>query len=1188
MNYLTLDFETYYDKEYSLSKKGMTTQDYIMSPKFEVLMASVKWGDGETQVVEAPDLPAFFASVDWAQTAVVNHNSVFDLSILWWRYGYRPALAIDTMSMAQCLGVPLLTGSASLAKCVQLLQEAGYELPSKGGEVVNALGKHRKDFTPAQWEAYKQYCKTDADITWFLFKVLKQYVSDDELAYQDIILRCYTEPRLKVHVPTVEYELARCRAYKAGQLAQVCEQLGCTQDNLAGVLRSNDKFAALLKAMGGITEAEMEQGAQGSFIIPTKVSATTGKTTWAFGKTDVGFKELCESELPFVQALCQARLAAKSSIDETRCEKFLGYASYGFLPMGYKIGGAHTNRMSGGSAGCFVGETMIVVLPAGAEAGAWEYRMIKDVQHTDLIWDGSDWCAHDGVICHGVKRVYTWDGLTATKNHECFTSTARDDTRPFEWFMYNRYFLTPAGLPSGGVHETMPESNIRYADGAKTLVYDILNVGSRHCYVANGKLVHNSANMQNLPSGRREGQSDLLRRSIIANDGEVIVNYDASQIECVAAGGLVLTDTGLKPIEHISIDDLLWDGIEWVEHDGVVMKGIKDVITYSGITATPDHIVYTECGRAIPFGQAAAERATLLVGEAGGKAIRTMDCAGQADTTNDPVHSSVLSLPMWSRTVGKCQRHRTWGFSWLRELHEQEVFAYTQAACVAVAAAVQRFGRTLQSKQVFFPNLCDGRKPLSILPRFRGVYVGGVPDAGLSRIGDRQDRYQRTLRAGQHSAGNARAKCTDAPLQYYGFISWVRDVGRQVRKGLCSALSRRCGSRYAAKRYDPAGDCTARGATQADVHRLSGCALYTGKVFRSLLPKLFCGLSVQPTAPRHDKWGNPITGTIPVYDIVNAGARHRFTYNGMIVSNCRVLNYIANQTDVLGVFASKGDVYSYTAAGVYGIPYSEINEGRKSSDPEIAAKYKPIRNYGKTCALALGYGQGAAGFQKYALVNSGINMSLDEAKRTVTAWRKANYAAAGFWKTCDQALQVMVDGGQMYFGGQDGKMFFADGKRFLLGRHVPGIRMPNGLWLNYPNLHVDMSSGKPQFVYDKVGYTGKPLKTKAYGGLICENIVQSLAFAIMKQQALWIAKYYPIVMNTHDEWCVVVPRDQAETAAEYMARCMRTAPDYVAGLPLDTEGGWAQSYGAVDDDWSKRPDNPDRVHRFDPNTGDVL
>lgn len=519
MNYLTLDFETYYDKDYSLSKKGMTTQAYIMSPKFEVLMASVKWGDGETQVVEAPDLPAFFASVDWAQTAVVNHNSVFDLSILWWRYGYRPALAVDTMSLAQCLGVPLLTGSASLAKCVQLLQEAGYELPSKGGEVVNALGKHRKDFTPAQWEAYKQYCKTDADITWFLFKVLKQYVSDDELAYQDIILRCYTEPRLKVHVPTVEYELARCRAYKAEQLAKVCEQLGCTQDNLAGVLRSNDKFAALLKAMGGITEAEMEQGAQGSFIIPTKVSATTGKVTWAFGKTDVGFKELCESELPFVQALCQARLAAKSSIDETRCEKFLDYASYGFLPMGYKIGGAHTNRMSGGSAG--------------------------------------------------------------------------------------------------------------------------------------------SANMQNLPSGRREGQSDLLRRSIIANDRQVIVNYDASQIEartlafvanqtdvlgvfasngdvysymaaslygisyetlranrksddpvvaaeankqrqfgktvvlaCLAGDNEVLCQRGWVRLLDLRADDLLWDGKQYVPHGGVVFNGKRECVEFNGVALTPDHKVF--------------------------------------------------------------------------------------------------------------------------------------------------------------------------------------------------------------------------------------------------------------------------------------------------------------------------------------------------------------------------------------------------------------------------------------------------------------------------------------------------------------------------------------------------------------------------------------------------------------------
>lgn len=833
MKYLTLDFETYYAKDYSLSRKDTTTQDYIMSPRFEVLMASVKWGDDPAVVLEAHELPAFFESVDWADTAMVAHNSLFDASILWWRYGKRPALLIDTMSMAQCLGVPLLTGSASLDKCIRLLREAGYDVPFKGDEVVNALGKHRADFTPDQWVAYKDYCKTDTEITWYLFKVLKQYVPDDEVAYQDIILRCYTEPMLKVHTPTVEYELARCRQYKADQLAGVCAQLGCTQETLSGVLRSNDRFAGLLRAVGGITDDEMTQGAKGSFLIPTKVSTTTGKVTWAFSKNDVGFKELCESDNTFVQALCQARLAAKSSIDETRCEKFLQYGSHGFLPMGYKIGGAHTNRMSGGSAGCFVGETMIVVLPLGAGATEWEYRMIKDVMPTDLIWDGSEWCAHDGVVCHGVKRVYNWDGLTATKNHECFVGYDRDRTERFEWFRVNRYSLTPARLPTGGVCEVLPESNICYADGAKAMVYDILNVGNRHCYVANGKLVHNSANMQNLPSGRREGQSDLLRRSIIAHDGYVVVNFDASQIEA------------------------------------------------------------------------------------------------------------------------------------------------------------------------------------------------------------------------------------------------------------------------------------------------------------------------------------------------------------------RVLCYVANQTDVLNVFANRGDVYSYAASQVYDIPYAEINDGRKSSDPDVAAKYKPIRNYGKVVQLALGYGQGAAGFQRYALLNAGISMDMDEAKRTVNKWRKANNFVTAFWKLCDQALQVMADGGQMYFGGQDGRMFFADGSRVLLGKRCAGIRMPNGLWLNYPNLRVEMENDRPQFVFDKMGYSGKPLKSKAYGGLVCENIVQYLAFAIMKQQALWIAKYYSIKMNTHDEWCIVVPREQAEVAAEYMARCMRTAPDYVAGLPLDTEGGWSQSYGSVDDDWGSRPDNPDRYHRFNSMTGDV-
>lgn len=1047
MNYLTLDFETYYDKEINLKK--MTTQAYVMHPQMEVLMVSAKFNEDPVQVIDGEQIPTFFATVDWSNTAVIAHNAVFDGSILYWRYGVRPAMLIDTMSMAQALGVPTIAGSASLATCIRLLQEAGYAVPPKGTEVLDALGKRRADFTPQQWAAYREYCKNDTDITWFLFKVLRQYLTDEEMRFQDIILRCYTEPRLTVDIPTVEYELNRCRTYKAEQLTEVCKVFGTTQDNLSALLRSNDKFAEVLRSIGGVTEEEAEQGKSGTFIIPTKVSEKTGKTTWAFGKTDVAFKELCEHDDPKIQAVCQARLAAKSSIDETRCLKFLEYGSYGFLPMGYKIGGAHTNRMSGGSAG--------------------------------------------------------------------------------------------------------------------------------------------SANMQNLPSGRREGQSDLLRRSIIAQGNSVIVNYDASQIECLSGLGMVLTHRGLVKMRDISVDDLLWDGIEWVKHDGLVMKGIKDVITYSGITGTPNHIVYTTDGRAIPLGQAAAEHAKILVGEVGGQAVRSVVCTGQTNPIDDPVHSGVVSMPVRGGAVSKRQRRGAWGFSWLRVLHESKVSAYTKATSGATATAVQRTGRAVQSEQVWLTALRWGRESVCFLRRLCGVYVGNVPNARLSGAGNRPYRYQWALRQRESSVGNARAECTKSELQCHGLLRWARDVGGKIHARLCEAIwgghCYRLDTQWA---YAGASSGHSQN-TKASMGSTQWKMVFPRRIYKTVLSSLPRGDGVQSNKVRYDEWGNPITGTIEVFDIVNAGPRHRFTYNGLVVSNCRVLAYIANQTDVLGVFASGGDVYSFAASKIHGIPYQEIIDGRKSSDPETAHKYSMMRQYGKTATLALGYGQGAQGFQKYALVNTGINMTMDESATTVRAWRDANGFITGFWRMCDQALATMVAGGQMYFGGADGKMFFADGNRYIFGRKVAGIRMPNGLWLNYPNLSADFTNPRrPQYFYDKCGYNGKPLKTKVYSGLVAENITQALAFAVMKTQAVWIAQYYPIVMNTHDEWCIVVPREQAEVAAEYMHRCMCTAPDYIQGIPLASEGGWAQSYGAVDDDWSKRPNNPDRKHIFNPQTGEIL
>lgn len=94
-------------------------------------------------------------------------------------------------------------------------------------------------------------------------------------------------------------------------------------------------------------------------------------------------------------------------------------------------------------------------------------------------------------------------------------------------------------------------------------------------------------------------------------------------LACIAEGELVLTDKGLVPIEKLTKAHKLWDGENWVSHDGVIYKGIGEVIEYDGLRATKDHIVWIEGQeKPIQFGEAAASGAHLLQSGDGRRAIR--------------------------------------------------------------------------------------------------------------------------------------------------------------------------------------------------------------------------------------------------------------------------------------------------------------------------------------------------------------------------------------------------------------------------------------------------------------------------------------------------------------------------------------------------------------------------------------
>jgi len=109
-----------------------------------------------------------------------------------------------------------------------------------------------------------------------------------------------------------------------------------------------------------------------------------------------------------------------------------------------------------------------------------------------------------------------------------------------------------------------------------------------------------------------------LRKSVCA-DGRLrgsLLFYGAARTHrwCLAEGTLVRTRRGDVPIEQVTLEDELWDGENWVTHEGVVFSGDKEVITWDGVTATPQHIVWVGPDEKMTLGLAMELGRTLWSG----------------------------------------------------------------------------------------------------------------------------------------------------------------------------------------------------------------------------------------------------------------------------------------------------------------------------------------------------------------------------------------------------------------------------------------------------------------------------------------------------------------------------------------------------------------------------------------------
>jgi DNA polymerase len=318
MDLIVLDMETYYDQDFSLSK--ITTEEYVRDDKFEVIGLAIKVNNNQTEWASGTheQIKEWLDTFNWADAMVVCHNTMFDGAILAWRFGVKPRVWADTLCMGRALHGIEVGGS------LKAMAER-YKVGVKGEEVVAAKGLRRADFSDEKLSQYGDYCINDVEITYKLFHLMAKGFPKQEFRIIDLTLRMFIEPVLDLNLPLLEHHLHDIRERKE----QLLSDASVTKD----VLMSNLKFAELLKSFG------VEP--------PMKISLTTGKEALALAKSDEAFKALAEHEDIRVQTLVAARLGTKSTLEETRTQRFIDIAKRGLLPVPIRYYAAHTGRFGG-------------------------------------------------------------------------------------------------------------------------------------------------------------------------------------------------------------------------------------------------------------------------------------------------------------------------------------------------------------------------------------------------------------------------------------------------------------------------------------------------------------------------------------------------------------------------------------------------------------------------------------------------------------------------------------------------------------------------------------------------------------------------------------------------------------------------------------------------------------------------
>lgn len=575
-------------------------------------------------------------------------------------------------------------------------------------------------------------------------------------------------------------------------------------------------------------------------------------------------------------------------------------------------------------------------------------------------------------------------------------------------------------------------------------------------------------------------------------------------LSCLSGTTQVLTDTGWKYINSISKNDKLWDGENWVCHNGLICNGMKRVINLDGVSMTPDHLIWNgiSWNRADEYlnGRCSLSQALSI----GTDSLKTLELGKTAKVTD--VYS----------------------------IRQRAKIAITQHGflnCLSVYALQKHV--VIAQKEIFQKNLCVR----NILHQTQEQYLENLQLCGhFAEVTGRilnawKDawkliapavkqgmllRYITCCRGRQHvaiHAQNVKRKQRDK--------NYIKAI-------LIFALIPNIGGDYSIELQHALPDVQIQKIERTTIMGVEAYKLnlLTEENFYRIL----------------SHWMDGIILIWKLIGLIIMGITKKATCNFAQKVKMEGIKE-ALQTTNKNVESLRTNVECYE--NVYDI----MNSGPNN-------RFLIKTNSGALLVHNCGYGIGAGSFAR-KLWTEGTKLAGNsddheqEATKYHAIYRQENPAIVAFWKQCQNILADMVAGRGGVFGGPYGDLF-EYGLMPILGnekRMVPSILLPSGYMLRYPGLRYE----KGEFVAD-VQDGNRSYPKHIYGGLLTENVVSAFAFQILMWQGCRLdERGVALKGNNHDCWYTVVPDSQKDWAVAQMTEVMSMTPAWADGLPIACE-----------------------------------